>query len=325
MKKNDLISIIVPIYNSELYLEQCIESIINQSYGNLEIILVDDGSTDNSLLICQKYAEIDKRIIVVSKQNGGVSSARNKGIELANGKFISFIDSDDFVNSNYISKMYLKCLNDGSDLVFCKYSRYYGEQNVDVEEEIPEFLSVEYNDSLFLSFFYKFFQLNNNIFGSCCRLLINQRILKNIRFNEYITVSEDLLFVANLILNSNSISCVDEHLYYYRIYLQSNSRAYKRKYINSQLQLYNELKQLFGLLDDKKSRKVFNLYGCLMCYYVFSNEIVHKSSEMKEVFKTVKNSVLYSHFTLKNGLQLYTLNLKLKFIFVWFFIKVRLL
>ena len=90
-----LVSVIVPVYNVESYLEECIESIINQSYENLDIILIDDGSTDNCGQICDKYAELDKRVTVIHKTNGGISSARNSGIEVAKGDYFCFVDSDD--------------------------------------------------------------------------------------------------------------------------------------------------------------------------------------------------------------------------------------
>ena len=95
---NDTVSIIVPIYNKEKYLEKCLDSILGQTYRDLEIILVDDGSTDNSLVICQHYAEKDPRIKIYHKPNGGVSSARNLGLEKSTGKYISFVDPDDFIH-----------------------------------------------------------------------------------------------------------------------------------------------------------------------------------------------------------------------------------
>ena len=96
-KEYDLISVIIPIYNIEKYVERCIKSIINQTYSNLEIILVDDGSSDSSPEICDKFANIDSRIIVIHKKNGGLSDARNNGLKIAKGNYISFIDGDDYI------------------------------------------------------------------------------------------------------------------------------------------------------------------------------------------------------------------------------------
>ena len=93
--ENDLVSIVVPIYNVEKYLKKCIDSIINQTYKNIEIILVDDGSTDNCGKICDEYTKTDNRIVVIHKKNGGLSDARNAGLDIAKGKYIAFVDSDD--------------------------------------------------------------------------------------------------------------------------------------------------------------------------------------------------------------------------------------
>ena len=102
----ELVSIIIPIYNVEKYLTKCIESVINQTYKNLEIILVNDGSTDNSKEIIDKYSLIDSRIKVINKKNGGLSEARNAGIEIAKGDYIGFLDSDDWIELNMYEKLY---------------------------------------------------------------------------------------------------------------------------------------------------------------------------------------------------------------------------
>lgn len=109
------VSVIVPVFNVEKYLEECVNSIINQTYSNLEIILVDDGSSDASGQICDKYREIDKRIKIIHKKNGGLSDARNEGIEIATGEYISFIDSDDF-----ISEIFIEALVKGINNTYCK-------------------------------------------------------------------------------------------------------------------------------------------------------------------------------------------------------------
>lgn len=113
MNKINKISIIVPVYNVEKYLDQCITSIINQSMKELEIILVNDGSTDNSLQICNKYKALDERIIVLDKKNGGLSDARNYGLKYANAEFIGFVDSDDYIDCKFYERLYEGLQNDG--------------------------------------------------------------------------------------------------------------------------------------------------------------------------------------------------------------------
>ena len=104
--KNKLVSIVVPIYNVEKYLKRCVNSLLNQTYKNIEIILVDDGSTDSSGAICDQYKPKDNRIVVVHKSNGGLSDARNTGIDMARGEYIAFVDSDDYIHEDYIYNMY---------------------------------------------------------------------------------------------------------------------------------------------------------------------------------------------------------------------------
>lgn len=119
MDKKSLISVIVPIYNVEKYLARCVDSIVNQTYKNLEIILVDDGSPDNCPKMCDNFARMDSRIRVVHKKNGGLSDARNVGMKIASGECIIFVDSDDYIDCNMIAKLYDVILKDGSDVVSC--------------------------------------------------------------------------------------------------------------------------------------------------------------------------------------------------------------
>ena len=116
----ELISIIVPVYNVEQYLDDCLVSILNQTYKNLEIILIDDGSTDNSGKICDEYAKKDSRIIVFHKENGGVSSARNAGLRIAKGIYIGFVDPDDWIAEDMYEVLYLNAKKYDADVSVCK-------------------------------------------------------------------------------------------------------------------------------------------------------------------------------------------------------------
>ena len=118
----DLVSIIVPVYNVEKYLKKSVESILNQTYDNIEILLVDDGSTDNSGNICDSFIKIDSRIRVFHKENGGLSDARNFGIEHIRGQYVSFIDSDDYISKDYVWKLYHSLKNNNSEVSICSFS-----------------------------------------------------------------------------------------------------------------------------------------------------------------------------------------------------------
>ena len=125
---DELISVIVPVYNVEKYISRCIESIMKQTYKNIEIILIDDGSTDNSGKICDEYSLKDDRINVIHKKNGGLSDARNTGLDIAKGKYISLIDSDDFVSKFFIETLYNTCKNENCEIAICEYERVYEEK-----------------------------------------------------------------------------------------------------------------------------------------------------------------------------------------------------
>ena len=127
MISNKLVSVIVPIYNVENYIDKCVESICNQSYENIEVILVDDGSPDQCPTICDEWGRRDSRVRVVHKKNGGLSSARNAGIALAKGSYLAFIDGDDFVSKDYIETLIYACEENNVKVSACGYVEYYSE------------------------------------------------------------------------------------------------------------------------------------------------------------------------------------------------------
>lgn len=128
---DSLISVIVPIYNVEKYLDRCVDSIINQTYKNLEIVLVDDGSLDNCPKMCDDYAEKDSRIKVVHKENGGLSDARNAGMKVATGEYVSFIDSDDYVSLDFYETLLDTIVDNNSDIVECGVVKFYEDNSFD--------------------------------------------------------------------------------------------------------------------------------------------------------------------------------------------------
>jgi glycosyltransferase involved in cell wall biosynthesis len=127
---NLLISIIVPVYNMEKYLDRCMDSVLNQTYTNIEVILVDDGSTDSSPKMCDEYAEKDSRIKVVHKENGGLSDARNAGLKVATGAYIGYVDSDDWIEPDMYERMYNACVKNDAQLCVCRYFSEYDGKTV---------------------------------------------------------------------------------------------------------------------------------------------------------------------------------------------------
>lgn len=130
---SDLISVIVPIYNVEMYLKRCIDSILQQSYTNFELILIDDGSIDNCPKICDQYALQDNRIKVIHKKNGGLSDARNRGLNLAEGKYVTFIDSDDKVSRYFLEYLYLAISNNDCEIAICDFINFSSENEINYD------------------------------------------------------------------------------------------------------------------------------------------------------------------------------------------------
>lgn len=237
---NDLISIIVPIYNNSRYLEECINSILNQTYKNLEIILVNDGSKDDSLNICEKIMKKDKRIIVVNKKNTGVSDTRNVGIDIAKGKYIVFVDSDDVIDNNMIFSLYKIAIEKNVDVVRCNY-REYGTSNkgklYDIEEK--KFTKEEIQNVI------PYFTTNNkNIPAYIWVLLINKD--KIVKFDKTLYFMEDTEFFIRLLLNIDSIYFSSQCLYNYRYNNHSASKNSKKVIDN-----------ILGILDSEKRIKHF--------------------------------------------------------------------
>ncbi len=229
---NQLISVIIPVYNVEKYLDRCIESVINQTYKNIEIILVNDGSIDNSPEICDLWSKKDSRIKVVHKENSGAGIARNTGIEYASGDYVLFVDSDDYINKNTVEKCYHIAKKDKSEIVM------YGRTDVDSagNKKIKPVLTSDYvfknkevTDVILPGLF-----TNEKGFGvGVCGKLIDLNIIRDfeIKFrSEREILSEDALFIIELFSHISSVSILSENYYYYFQNDNSFSRTFKKDF-----------------------------------------------------------------------------------------------
>ena len=204
---NPLISIIIPVYNVEKYIKRCLDSIVIQSYTNFEIILVNDGSTDNSLLICDDYCKMDSRIKIISIPNGGVSNARNIGIDTCIGELITFIDADDWVACDYLEALYSALINNQADISCCGY---------EIRDEIKK-LGEKKLDLLTLNK-EKALDCYSNSYITCVYgKLYRKKIIAELRFDTNIYYSEDALFYTEACLKSKIITFINKTLYYYFI------------------------------------------------------------------------------------------------------------
>lgn len=210
-EERDLVSIIIPVYNCGPYLAQCLDSVLAQSYRNLEIILVDDGSTDSSYEICRSYEEKDSRIKLLHKENGGQSSARNLGLDKCTGDYIMFIDSDDFVSPLMVEKLYGRITKDGSDLAMCNASyRYEDGRTRPVWSGWKSAAIWSEKD---------FWDENVNLVNVATMLPVNKiyprKIFDGLRFAEG-RVQEDELILDKVIRQCKRISVIPDSLYFYR-------------------------------------------------------------------------------------------------------------
>lgn len=291
------ISIIIPIYNVEKYIYRCIKSTLSQIYTDFELILVDDGSLDKSGLICDEFAKKDKRIRVLHKENGGVSSARNLGIEKAKGKWIAFIDGDDWVDKNYLLSM----INDNHDADLSMQG--YKVVNQAGQVKIHRFDTTCFTEKVFEVFCES---ENKNIINSPISKLFKARIIKdnNILFNSTISYGEDHIFVLEYFKYVKSIylSGNAEYNYY-----KDDRSSLSRKPVAPELLilymslLYDKLMAIISNVEtgcekaiDIVSVKLYNVYAKLL-YDFFTtspSKIQYKQiiNELK-LYRMVKNKL----------------------------------
>ena len=206
-----LISIIIPVYNVEMYLERCIESVVNQTYRNLQIILVDDGSTDTSGILCDNYADGDKRIRVIHKDNGGLSDARNAGIDVATGKYIMFVDSDDWIRKDCVEILAKAIQYSKKKISVCEYLRTNKWEISEVSKEIDV---VDLVEEWTIEEAYRHLFLCKKIDNSVCAKLYERSLFQEIRFPVG-KLYEDQFTTYKLFHSAQVITFVEQDMYFY--------------------------------------------------------------------------------------------------------------
>lgn len=249
-------SIIIPIYNAEMTLQRCLDSIIRQTFSDFEVLMVDDGSIDNSSIICKKYSSIDRRFKYLKKNNSGPSAARNLGLDNAQGEYIAFIDSDDYVNKDYLARINAAFLGQKADVVFISYKHIGCEERI---IQIPLLEQSYYNDLILLS--------ESNMFGFTWIKAFRKSIIKCIRFNNAFWIMEDELFTCEVLKQECIISTVSEPIYNY--VQNENSLIYKvhDNYCEACENVYDRWKYLLSGFDAKRSSE----YLKRKCNYLANN------------------------------------------------------
>ena len=312
------VSVIVAIYNVETYLKKCVDSIISQKYKEIEIILVNDGSSDDSELICEKYQKIDKRIKVINQSNKGLVAARQEGAKIATGEYVLFVDGDDWIEEDMIHKMIEPIIkNKNIDMVVCNFSYDYKQYSVQNNWKISKGL-------------YKKQKIEEEIVPNliyprivpcsvCCKLIRKKIVDDNIyRINRNIEIGEDTIMTTLSVLDCRNMYLLDSKpLYHYRQNENSMTKKYKKEYFAKTLTLVDNLKTevskkkvTFGFLAIEN--EYISKYNSVRERKRISLEIAHNKQFLK-AFKDMDVSTL----NIKNKIYFYLIKNHMAIIVCW--------
>lgn len=283
---NPLISVIVPVYKVEKYLPNCIESVQKQTYTNWELILVDDGSPDSCPKICDEYASHDDRIIVIHKENGGLSSARNAGLDVFKGDYVTFLDSDDFWHKEYLTTLVAMCLDNNADIAQCGFVRgdelNFPELNVSCEVRVYD------NHTIFTQYATKIIVWAK---------LYKRYILEGITMPEGL-INEDDWTTWKLYYKAKKIAVTNNPLYYYTVNPASIMGQAKKKPNFSYLDAYKERIDFFIGTKEEDLEHCSRMQLCKAMVLTYCNPhlTVEEKYKVKTVFNDSYNVITYSPF-----------------------------
>lgn len=274
----DLISIIVPIYKVEDYLNRCVDSLLNQTYENIEIILIDDGSPDKCGEICDGYVKLDKRVKVIHKENGGLSDARNTGISAARGSYITFIDSDDWINKNYVKVLYELLKSKNADISACNFVRTFTDDEPQYTHNatVYEYSNIEALHQLVGEFYVQ-------MVIACCKLYKTE-LFRELRFPVG-KIHEDEFITYKLLYKANKVVFTTEPLLYYRQRSDSiMGSGFKVKNRLDAIEAIEERAEFFEsigeyTLKDKTYNKLLKIYK-----QVYDNIHLFEDEQLKKDF-----------------------------------------
>lgn len=300
-----LISIIIPVYNSEKYLEKCIKSICNQTYKDLEIILVDDGSTDSSPAICDNLAIDDDRVIVIHKCNGGSTSARNAGLRVSHGEYIGFVDSDDWIEPEMYEVLMDECLREKVQIAVCNYCYEYGERTEYVNLCIPQgvYRNNDCQKTIIRNLFFTEDGKPRGISPALWDKLFSRDLLFQFQFDvdERTKYAEDDICVYSCLLNAEKVAFIDRTLYHYRKHLNSITGRVDDTYYEKISIFYQQMKRVIMIQPDSellmkrlKKYMLSNVIGGVNRLFGFSNkQLISTFRPPFKVLKDVNAIILY--------------------------------
>lgn len=305
----ETISIIVPIYNVEKYLARCIESLIAQTYTQLEIILVNDGSRDSSLEICQEYAARDSRIVVIDKENEGVAIARNTGIDRAKGEYVAFIDPDDWVEAEMYGSLLNQIKKWQSPICLCNFYKDTKRRSV---PKLFEFKDEILKDEEIQE------QLINNmigmpdllpkyvyVMGSVWRGLYSRNFLNenDLRFVPKLTIMEDLVFMVQVLLKCHKVAIDQGVWYHYVQHASSTLHSYNGQLWEDQLVVYELLEESMAKanLEEKMRNRLDIRYIGMVLTAIKNETYTRKEGDLKDTISNIKG--IFNDQTLKDVLE----------------------
>lgn len=306
--QEEKVSIIVPVYNSGQFLKECVQSIINQTYKNIEVILIDDGSTDGSGEICDLVSKSDMRVKTIHQTNQGVSHSRNMGIEIATGKYLCFVDSDDTLHSQFIEILHQGFDSDIDMTVcsfnLCKSGDSFLLQGRDDNVSNLHSMLFDQEESIATMLYGKIFA------GHCCNKMFRKNALKDIRFNKDIYVYEDALFVLQYLLRSRKTKFIDIGLYNYFF---RNESATHGLMSDKKMTAFDALDIAKQLLNERYDEKFDTLISYTKAKWVlFFYRILAFDKDNRKKY----SSVLKSKATECKVNRYYTFKMKLKFFLI---------
>lgn len=286
-----LVSIIVPVYNIENYAENCIKSLVNQTYQDIEIILVDDGSTDNSGKICDDFAQQHELIKVVHKENGGLSSARNAGLDVASGDYIMFIDGDDYIAENAVEILLKHIANNDADMVQFDYEETFvpykstKSSATDTKELVTDLKQM----------FEKLYLIGGPAASSCTKLY-KKELFNTLRFKEGI-IHEDEFLITELLPQVKSILYIPDKLYFYVMRTGSIVKSgFSKKRLDSLMVSENRIDKLeklgFSELKEKEKNRWFTTAVNLWCDTTAVKDYENRKIIYDKIYMFIKNNNL---------------------------------
>lgn len=283
------ISVIIPVYNGQAHIAEMIDSVINSSFTNFELILIDDGSTDNSESICKLYESMDSRIKYYKKSNGGIASARNYGLKVAKGNYICFMDQDDYMKSDGLEKLYNNCIKYDCD--FCSSNHYYWDGQRRVEHILiqkDQLLNRNNCQNLckwiICGNHLKYFEGKITVSGAVWTYLFKRKFLldNNLVFIKYVDYEDDLVFLANAFKSASKVYLMKDCFYSWRYGHESESRRIKyiddfcRKRMNYREYIVNTLTEVCN--NEKEYINFLNYYDGYTVWKLIENEFINGNS-----------------------------------------------